>query len=82
MEHLRKAYELNPADQSTLNALQIALRQDGDVEGANRVKQQLAELLRDRDQVSQNKLAAVRVNNDGAALEKSGRLARGACEIS
>lgn len=74
VEHLRKAYDLNPADQSTLNALQIALRQNDDLEGANRVKQQLADLLRDRDRVSQNKLLAVRVNNDGTALEKSGDL--------
>ncbi len=77
LEHLRRAYELNRADQSTLNALQMALRQEGDIQGANRVKQQLAELLRQRDQVNQNKLAAVRLNNDGAALEKSGDL-RGA----
>jgi tetratricopeptide (TPR) repeat protein len=77
IDHLRRAYELNPSDQSTLNALQMALRQSGDVDGANRVKQQLAELLRDRDQNNQNKLKAVQVNNDGAALEKSGDL-RGA----
>jgi len=74
VEHLRKAYELNPKDQSTLNALQMALRQDGDVARANRVKQELAELLRERDRINQNKLAAVRLNNEGAALEKSGDL--------
>jgi tetratricopeptide (TPR) repeat protein len=74
LEHLRKAYELNPADQSTLNALQMAFRQDGDIEGANRVKLQLAALLRERDRVNQNKLAAVRLNNEGVALEKSGDL--------
>ncbi len=75
--HLRIAYERNPTDQSTLNALQTALRQDGDIAGANRVKEQLAELLRERDRINQNKLAAVRLNNEGAALEKSGDL-RGA----
>jgi tetratricopeptide (TPR) repeat protein len=74
LEHLRQSYELNPMDQSTLNALQIALRQDGDVEEANRVKLQLTRLLRERDEVNQNKLAAVRLNNEGAALEKSGNL--------
>ena len=55
----------------------MALRQSGDIEGANAVKQKLAELLRDRDRINQNKLLAVQVNNDGTALEKSGDL-RGA----
>jgi tetratricopeptide (TPR) repeat protein len=73
-DYLRQAYRLNPSDQSTLNALQMALRQSGDIEGAYAVKQQLAELLRDRDRINQNKLVAVQVNNDGAALEKSGDL--------
>jgi superkiller protein 3 len=77
IDHLRHAYELNPSDQSTLNALQMALRQSGDVDGADRLKHQLAELLRDRDRINQNKLKAVQVNNEGAALEKSGDL-RGA----
>src|ERR1700749_2842862 len=77
IHHLRQAYELNPSDQSTLNALQMALRQSGDVDGADRLKQQLAELLRDRDRVNQNKLKAVQLNNDGATLAKSGDL-RGA----
>lgn len=79
VEHLQKAYALNPQDQSTLNALQMAFRQSGDPAAANRVKQQLADLLRQRDQMNQNKLAAVKLNNDGANLEKSGDL-RGALE--
>jgi tetratricopeptide (TPR) repeat protein len=74
VEHLQQSYRLNPSDQSTLNALQTALRRSGDREGADRVKQQLAEMLRDRDQTNQNKLKAVQVNNAGAALEKSGDL--------
>lgn len=74
IEHLRRAYDLNPTDQSTLNALQMALRQSGDVAGADQMKQQLADLLRDRDRINQNKLKAVQVNNEGAALEKSGDL--------
>lgn len=77
IDHLRRAYELNRSDQSTLNALQMALRQGGDLEGAARLKQQLAELLADRDRTNQNKLQAVQVNNEGAALERSGDL-RGA----
>jgi tetratricopeptide (TPR) repeat protein len=77
VDHLRQAYRLNPSDQSTLNALQMALRQTGDTDGASRAKQQLVELLRERDRINQNKLLAVQINNDGAALEKSGDL-RGA----
>ena len=78
-DHLRQAYKLNPSDQSTLNALQMALRQSGDIDGADAIKRQLAELLRDRDRINQNKLRAVQINNDGAALEKSGDL-RGALD--
>jgi tetratricopeptide (TPR) repeat protein len=79
VEHLEQAYHLNPGDQSTLNSLQSALRQDGKQEEANAIKQKLAELLQQRDQISQNALAAVRLNNDGANLEKAGDL-RGAVE--
>ena len=77
IDHLRQAYELNPSDQSTLNALQMALRRSGDVEGANRLKQQLADLLSERDRVNHNKLMAIQLNTEGVALEKSGDL-RGA----
>jgi tetratricopeptide (TPR) repeat protein len=74
VEHLQKAYELNATDQSTLNSLQMALRQDGRPEEANTVKQQLAKLLRDKDKENQNHLNAVRLNNEGATAEKSGDL--------
>jgi tetratricopeptide (TPR) repeat protein len=79
VEHLDQAYRLSPEDQSTLNSLQSALRQDGKPEEANLIRQKLAELLRKRDQINQNALAAVRLNNEGANLEKSGDL-RGALE--
>jgi len=79
VEHLERAYHLNPEDQSTLNSLQMALRQDGKAEEANRIRQKLAELLQKKDQISQNALSAVRINNEGAALEKAGDL-RGATE--
>lgn len=72
--HLQEARRLNPEDQSTLNSLQFALRQDGKPEEASKVKQALSELLRKRDQTRQNALAAVRVNNEGASLEKAGNL--------
>ncbi len=77
VESLDKAYQLNPEDQSTLNALQTALRRDGHPEAADRIKQQLTDLLRDKDRVNQNHLAGVKLNNEGAALDKTGDL-RGA----
>ncbi len=79
VEHLEQAYRLDPGDQSALNSLQMALRQDGKTDEANRIREKLAELLRKKDQISQNALSAVRVNNEGAALEKAGDL-RGALE--
>jgi tetratricopeptide (TPR) repeat protein len=74
VEHLQKAYHLNPADQSTLNALQMALRQDGRTEEAAKIKMELAKLLREKDKENQNHLNAIRLNNEGAAAEKSGDL--------
>ncbi len=78
VEHLQRAYELNSRDQSTLNSLQTALRRDGKPEEADRIKKELAQLLIARDQESQNAVAAVRINNEGAELEKSGNLAEAA----
>ncbi|MDQ6677557.1 MAG: tetratricopeptide repeat protein [Acidobacteriota bacterium] len=72
--HLQQASRLNPADQSVLNSLQIALRREGDIEGANRVKQRLADALLEKDRLNQNQLAAVKLNNEGAILEKAGNL--------
>ena len=69
---LQEAYRVNPEDQSTLNSLQIALRRSGKNEEAEKIKAQLAEVLRKRDQFSQDALKAVRINNEGAALEKTG----------
>jgi predicted Zn-dependent protease len=57
----------------------MALRQDGKPAEADSIRQKLAELLQKKDQISQNALAAVRINNEGAALEKKGDL-RGALE--
>lgn len=74
VEHLQEAYRLNPQDQSTLNSLQTALRREGRTEEANSVKKKLGELLRKQDRDRQNALAAVRLNNEGASLEKAGNL--------
>ncbi|HEY3938061.1 MAG TPA: tetratricopeptide repeat protein [Bryobacteraceae bacterium] len=72
--HLEQTYRLTPDDQSTLNALQRALRQDGRPEEADQVKRKLAQVLRKRDEFSQNELAATRANNEGAQLQKDGNL--------
>jgi protein O-GlcNAc transferase len=77
--HLREAARLDPQNQSTLNALQLALRKDGQTEQANTVRQRLAELMRERDKADQNLVASIELNNRGAALEKEGDL-RGALE--
>ena len=69
---LQEAYRVNPEDQSTLNSLQIALRRSGRNDEAEKIKAQLAGVLRKRDQFSQDALNAVRINNEGAALEKTG----------
>ena len=72
--HLEEAARKKPTDQSALNSLQMALRQDGRLEEAARIKAQLAQLLRDRDRATQNLLKAIEINNQGAQLEKAGKL--------
>jgi tetratricopeptide (TPR) repeat protein len=72
---LQRADRLSPEDQSTLNALQRALREDGRTEEAAEVRQRLAALLRKRDTFAQDALAATRLNNEGARLEYAGDLA-------
>ena len=74
VEHLESAYRLKPDDQSTLNALQMALREDGKTAEASKIKQQLAALIRQKDEASQNAVKAVALNNEGARLEKAGEL--------
>lgn len=75
IDHLQRAYQLNSSDQSTMNTLQMALRQAGRTQQADEVKQRLADLLRERDKTNQNHLTAVRLNNEGADSEKKGDLA-------
>ena len=72
--HLEKARALKPRDQSTLYSLQLALRQAGQAERARQVKEELAAVLKAIDTESQNAFAALRLNNEGAALEKAGNL--------
>ena len=75
---LQEAARLDP-NQSTLNALQLALRKDGQPEQADAVKRRLAEVLRDKDQADQKLVSALEINNKGSELEKSGDV-RGALE--
>jgi tetratricopeptide (TPR) repeat protein len=77
--HLRESFRLNPDNQSTLYSLQLALRQDGQLEQAKLIKEKLADLLRKIDKESQDAFTALRLNNEGAALEKKGEM-RGANE--
>ncbi len=72
--HLQKSFQLDPSNQSTLNSLQLALRHDGRVEEAGRIKEKLVEALRSIDRQSQDAFTALRLNNEGAALEKRGNL--------
>jgi tetratricopeptide (TPR) repeat protein len=73
--HLQRAVQLIPEDQTALNNLQRALREVGETERADQVKSRLAEVFHKRDRDSQNALAAVNLNNEGAELQKEGKLA-------
>ena len=73
-QHLRLAYQRNPQDQSVLNALQSALRKEGKTAEADRIKAQLVKLLQDRDIATQNAVSAIKLNNEGANLQKEGDL--------
>jgi len=77
--HLQQAMQLDPADQTALFNLQLALREDGQEEQAGAVKARLAEILRKKDETLQNGLTATRLNNEGVKLQQSGDL-RGALE--
>ncbi len=77
--HLETAVRLDAKNQPALNALQRALRQDGQPERAAAVKEKLTELLRERDREDQKAVTAFELNNRGAELEKAGDL-RGAME--
>ncbi|MCC6859692.1 MAG: tetratricopeptide repeat protein [Bryobacterales bacterium] len=72
--HLEKSMTLSPRNQSTLYSLQLALRQVGQVERAAEIRKRINAMLRERDQESQNALIAVQINNQGADLEKAGKL--------
>jgi tetratricopeptide (TPR) repeat protein len=74
VRHLEAALRLDPDDQSTLYSLQLALRRDGQMERAAQMKERLAKLIRERDRNAQNATTALRLNEEGVSLEKSGNL--------
>lgn len=72
--HLEAAFRLDPTNQSTLYSLQLALAKNGQQARAAEIKQRLRDLIRERDRASQRAMNALNINNDGAALEKAGKL--------
>lgn len=74
LPHLRESFRIDPSNQSTLYSLQMTLRQTGRTEEAREIKDKLSEKLRRIDKDSQDAFTAVRLNNQGAALEKAGNL--------
>ena len=68
---LQHAAGLDPNNQSTLNALQMALRRDGQREQADAVKRRLAELLRDKDHADQKLVSALELNNRGSVQRRA-----------
>ena len=72
--HLRESYRLDPKNQSTLYGLQLALRRDKKPDEAREIKERLGAVLREIDRESRDAFAALRINNEGAELEKAGNL--------
>lgn len=74
VRHLQASYRLNPGNQATLYRLQLALREDGQVEQAARIREELRRVLHGIDKESQDAFNALKLNNQGADLEKAGNL--------
>lgn len=72
--HLSEAARLDPQSQSALWSLQRALSRDGRPKQAEAVRKKLAGLMRKNEQDSQKAQAAIQLNNQGAALQKSGQM--------
>jgi Flp pilus assembly protein TadD len=71
---LEKAARISPKDQTTLKGLLVALRADGQTARADQVKADLVAVLSELHQGQQNELGAIRLNNEGAKLDKAGDL--------
>ena len=74
LPHLEEAVRLDAQSQTALYNLQRALLDDGHPEEAAAVKAKLTALLREKDQADQHAIMAIQLNNQGAALEKAGKL--------
>ena len=74
VKHLRKSFQLDPGNQSTLNSLQLALRQDGQVDEAGEIKRSWRRRCVTSTGTATIAFDALRLNNEGAALEKAGNL--------
>lgn len=72
--HLEEAVRLDGQNQTALYNLQRALLIDGHSEEAATIKMKLTALLREKDQADQRAVLAIQLNNQGAALEKAGKL--------
>jgi tetratricopeptide (TPR) repeat protein len=72
--HLEAAVHLDPKNQSALYGLERALRRDGRPEEAESIEKELTELLHARDRTDQRSFVAIKLNDQGAALEKAGNL--------
>lgn len=72
--HLEEAARLSPQNQSALYNLQRALVEDGRPEQAGTMRKTLEALLLEKDRDAQNAFAAIQLNDQGAALEKAGKL--------
>lgn len=72
--HLEEAARLDAHDQTALYNLQRALLINGHAEEAEAVKRRLTALLQEKDQADQRAVMAIQLNNQGAALEKAGKL--------
>jgi tetratricopeptide (TPR) repeat protein len=74
VEHLSEALRRDPDQRAALYNLQMALREDGQIEEAKRVEARMAELLRQRSRASEAAIQAVKLNNQGVESEKAGDL--------
>lgn len=74
LPHLEEAVRLNPGSQSAMYNLERALQEAGHPTEAEAARRKLTAMLRQKDEVDQNAFKAVQLNDQGAALEKAGKL--------
>lgn len=72
--HLESAARIDPTNQSALYNLERALETEGRTADAQAVTRELAALLREKDRSAQHSFEAIQLNDQGVALQKSGKL--------